>query len=130
MCAPTIEGPSFSDSDESDVSDHDSDIGEVPMLPTNESAVETPMALDSAILDFSSTITSANTESDIDTTQHDDSTTDITSACPDILVPVAASTPARSLQDSTIQPDNRRKWQGFKIVGDNIDKAVKPRCNA
>ena len=126
MCAPTIEGPSFSDSD--DVSDHDSDIniGELQMLPINESAVETSMVLDSTILDFSSII-SVDTESDIDTTQQDDSNTEITSACTDILVPIAASTPTRSVHDLIRQPDNRRKLQGFKIVGDNIDKAIKPR---
>lgn len=41
------------------------------------------------------------------------------------LVPVSASTPQSKL--TSMESPAHVKWHGFKVVGDNIDKTVKPR---
>ena len=63
-----------------------------------------------------------------------DSALEITGTVPDhslddnishTLVPVSASTPQSKLRSS--QNPAQVKWHGFKVVGDNINKTVKPR---
>lgn len=84
------------------------------------------MGLNEASEDFMEQSSSISSESNLETsTVQEESVHDITSIPG---APVCASSPqTQSRSSHTPDPVHQVPWNGFKIVGDNIDKAVKPR---